>query len=138
MICPVVSLTSDLNVSTWVELHSEAPHFPWLCNSYNLFCFRDTGIICKEISNFCVFLFEQGYCWKIHFMQFVLRMHIRKPKTTLLAPNTFQDSEFPQYKEACVMTHFKHSQNILKSNNHLNNFPNWSVSVITTILRKLI
>ena len=35
------------------------------------------------------------------------------------------------------MTHFKHRQNILKINNHLSNFPNWSVSVITTILRKI-
>lgn len=65
------------------------------------------------------------------------RMQVRKLKTTLLAPNTFQDSEFPQHKEACVMTHFKYSQNIFLNNNHLNNFPDWSVHMIATILRKL-
>lgn len=65
-------------------------------------------------------------------------MHVRKLQTTLLVPNTFQDSEFSQHKEAWVMIHFKYHPNIFKNNNHLNNFPNWSFSVIATIVRQLV
>lgn len=94
-----------------------------------------------DITFSCAFVLEQEYHLKNTFNATCLprwRMEVRKLKTILVAPNAFQDSEFPQHKEACVMTQFKYSQNIFLNNNHLNNFPDWSVSMIATILRKWI
>lgn len=137
-----VLLTSGLSGSASRDLCSGRQSFSWLCNSVtNVFWWCDTGLLHKQVSHFLVLFFWTRISFKNTFYATylpILRMHVRKLQTTLLVPNTFQDSEFSQHKEAWVMIHFKYHPNIFKNNNHLNNFPNWSFSVIATIVRQLV
>lgn len=111
----VLLLASGLSGSTCLDLHSGGQGFAWLHSSITKMPFG-VMILASFASRYYIFLcfcFEQEYHLKMHFMQlFFPRMHVRKLKTTLLVSNTFQDSEFSQHKEACVMNHLNYSQNI--------------------------
>lgn len=140
----VVSFTGGLVGSACGQIHPGGQHFSWDCDPMtfaNVFLLWYWHLLQADITFSCAFVWEQEYHLKNTFNATCLpcwRMQVRKLKTILVAPNAFQDSEFPQHKEACVMTQFKYSQNIFLNNNHLNNFPDWSVSMIATILRKRI